>query len=962
MPSFILLYTTLGAGTLSLACSMYTALRTLLPLLGTSHPLSKRHGVAVGDFPRPPAPPPDLRLKSAQRFSTYLSIGDITAISVLVWDAGVAVSTSGQLGTSRGGGARLTFICLARTTLMFAVAMTSYINVARGTSIRLGRADWVLWLPCSLALASGTALAVIAHDPSRVSIGIVAWLALSNFATVLCFGRLLVAVVRVRHVTRQQELLPWSHKAGLGKSKRSRWSAVTSFLPPIHATFSGLSSTFVKTIGLSKSSTTTSRSHTSRSSQASSSFDLPRGMSNDQQRDHRSQMRSATPHSATGLLANYLHPSLSRSTGSDSVLTGRQEFSSFGADDNGSNGHEVLDFEVISRRSFGSVSSASIFVNGQVGSVGSRGSREEALREVWGRSPAPGTGHSTISVELSSSEARGAILRLGGHLLSSVLGCALLLPFHVHRVRQTPLDTASSILLVIGVSQHSLILMVQCWASDGFWLGSVKPLKPTTSSSSSSLSTRPASPEEMIQTRPASALSTYYAFSKSNLTLPGIDPRGADCAPEPKSSVGRALSMLQTHPKLVVLSGSTEPLRASTSATETRAHSHLRLRSLNLPKTVDATISNHNMSKSLDSPALVAAAPGEHGRASPLLKTVGDDEAIARALLNRKRHEKRSEQLQLREAPSKPTDVSIDHLSANVLPRLVPSVTIGASTVVRPPPATRRPPGSLTIHQITSPFGHPPDRPARNIRNLSLPILSVTRASVKSSASSSEQSLESPLKSVRGSFESSCRLQNLEQASESSDSIETETDEQDVNTGTIQCATVKPISRNSLSSEFESVSSPRMFRQPQEQARKRESNASSGSLVHLSGTSMTAAGFKNALETGYWHAPGRLPLEVIRGPPVEENCRTGPLRPLKLLTQANEASQPSHIVKEPFVGQSFDENLSVGGLAKTDPALPTSTPEQVTSRTRVRKQKALRPFAALQTLEHADRSNLRGMR
>ncbi|KAM0793201.1 hypothetical protein ACM66B_000671 [Microbotryomycetes sp. NB124-2] len=964
MPASAVLYTSLALGILSLSCSMYTALCTLLPLLGTQHPLSRRQtGVAVGPFsPPPPAPTqPDLKLKSAQRFSTYLAIGDIAAVCVLIWDAGASVSRLGQLGSSKGGAARLAFICTVRTTLMMAVASISYINVARGTSISLGRADWLIWVPCSIALATGAALASLArNDSSRASLGIIAWLAISNVTTVLCFGRLLVAIVRVRSVTRQQELLPWSHERAVVPGRRSKWSAVVAFLPPIHATFSGLSSTFVRTIGLSKSSVQQPQS--SQASQASVSFDMTREASYQAQIAGRRDMRSATPHSATGLLtSNRLRPTLTRSTDADSFLSRRHEMTSFDVTHH-SNDHEILDFDTVSRPSIGSLASASKLATGPGGSRASRTSREEVLQEAWGCSPVPGTGtgRSTISVELSSSEARGAILRLGGHLLSSILGFSLLLPLLVRRARQlTGNNLPYAVLLVLGVCQHSFVLTLQCWASDGFWYSAKQQAKSTGTPSEQE---RAVSPETILE-RPASAMSTYYAYSKSNVTLPGIDPSGTDCSTGTKSSFGRALSMIQTHPKLMVLSDPNEQ-SASSSATAPRPQSHLRLRSLNLPKAVDAAFNAHAVSKSLDSTAVLASGPIDQG---PLLRSIGYDEALVRALLDKMRRHENARRSPATESchPSEPTDLSIDFLSASILPRLVPSVVIGPSTVVKPePPSTKRP-RSSTMNEISPPFGYPSHRAARNIRNLSLPILSVTKASTKGSTETrlSDQDLNSPLKDARanGRFET-----RLEQALQSTETIESEFDEQDdVDTSTIQCATVKPVTRNSLSSELDDVSSPRTARQNRVADRRRDSNGSTRSLEYLTRTNLTAPGFKNVLETGQWHAQETSLVNVSRRTSVDVLGRPASIRPLKLLSQVtvNPHSRPLNDQKgTPVLHQSTDENVQEMHHARLDTAPSTTTPEQVTSRTRVRQQRGVRAFAVQNAVDSQRASMMRGMR
>lgn len=90
--------------------------------------------------------------------------------------------------------------------------------------------------------------------------------------------------------------------------------------------------------------------------------------------------------------------------------------------------------------------------------------------------PSPGSS-SAPAVELSAREARGALLRIGGHLVSALASYALVAPFILDRSVQAAsvsfhgLDFA----LIIGVCLPSGILAWQCGASDGFWVPSVTP-------------------------------------------------------------------------------------------------------------------------------------------------------------------------------------------------------------------------------------------------------------------------------------------------------------------------------------------------------------------------------------------------------------------------------------------------------------------------------------------------------
>ncbi|KAK4058074.1 hypothetical protein OIO90_000813 [Microbotryomycetes sp. JL221] len=760
---------------------MYTTLRTLLPLIASAHPLTRRKiGTAIGPF----APPPtssafdgsnELKLKSAQRFSTYLAVGDIAAVCVLVWEAGVSTPRDRHLGeTTAGGSSRLLFVCTVRPTLMLAVAAISYVNVIRGTSIQLGKADCV----------------------------------------------------------------------------------------------------------------SSARSHRGPSIESDAA----------QQQDH---LRSTTPHSATRLLSNTLRPSISRSSESSIYLASFQDAMSafdFDPPSTNRNDHEVLSFDIVSRPSVGSLTSSSTQATGARGCVSSSSSRDDALRQVWGRSPAPGTGHSAISVELSSSEARGAMLRLGGHLLSSVLLVAFVSPFITALACRRKPSLVCAILLVFGICQPSLVLLLQCWASEGFWFSNETspPLKSSAAADFADNETKvscdkrgPSLEDVLNLPRSTSAMSTYYAYSKSNTTLPGIDPHGLDCRPESKTSFGRALSMVQTHPKLLVLSNVTDESSvstATTSATASHARSHLRLRSLTLPKTLAQSATSHAVSRSMDSSAVTvpsATVIAANGRASPVpLRTVGNDEAITKALLTTKKGQDDDAPRNCAvDTENLSNDLSIDFLSSKVLPRLVPSVVIGSSTIVRPESSTQSQTREVVEANWTStrnrsetiPFGYPFNRPPRNVRNLSLPILSVTKASTigsrmdEESLRSSEQSPATPSKKRlsldrRGidddgneekQISSDSRISWSSLESDSFDNLQQEDNtisstassislaQDDVHTSTIQCATVKPIGRNSTSVHGD------------DKALGRKSLDSTRSLGRLTDrTNLTAQGFRNTLNTG----------------------------------------------------------------------------------------------------------------
>lgn len=79
------------------------------------------------------------------------------------------------------------------------------------------------------------------------------------------------------------------------------------------------------------------------------------------------------------------------------------------------------------------------------------------------------------AVDLSAREARGALIRIGGHLASALATYALVTPFILDRSLQaaSASDHGLTYALMIGVCLPSVILAWQSAASDGFWVPSV---------------------------------------------------------------------------------------------------------------------------------------------------------------------------------------------------------------------------------------------------------------------------------------------------------------------------------------------------------------------------------------------------------------------------------------------------------------------------------------------------------
>ena len=185
-----------------------------------------------------------------------------------------------------------------------------------------------------------------------------------------------------------------------------------------HPNFSGLSANFVGTIGRSSNGplrhqrdlipyTSDTRSAVSYGPTRPSYEQQDQVEEFDDLR-HQRDFRSPTPGSAHGLLDR------------SAVTTPASNFSESTRKRLNETEEEVL--EDRARHSIGEsiASRASTYLAGG-GFVGGSAVRQAIIREAWRDQDPPGTGHSP-KVELSDRETRGAMIRLGGHLASSLLG------------------------------------------------------------------------------------------------------------------------------------------------------------------------------------------------------------------------------------------------------------------------------------------------------------------------------------------------------------------------------------------------------------------------------------------------------------------------------------------------------------------------------------------------------------
>lgn len=169
-----------------------------------AHPLAADSRPATPYSSSPLIPARKRKLKSAQKFSLWLSSIDIVTACVAIWEVtAVRVNPSGGASV-----ARIFFTVCARTTLLLLVALLSFVNVVRGRPITTGKSDLIIWLPAFVMLGAGTAgAAVLGNNVKSGTVWqfLLGWNLAISFIVVVCFGRLLTAVIRVRQESRQRE-------------------------------------------------------------------------------------------------------------------------------------------------------------------------------------------------------------------------------------------------------------------------------------------------------------------------------------------------------------------------------------------------------------------------------------------------------------------------------------------------------------------------------------------------------------------------------------------------------------------------------------------------------------------------------------------------------------------------------------------------------------------------------------
>ncbi|GAA5980640.1 hypothetical protein JCM10908_001718 [Rhodotorula pacifica] len=898
------LYLTIAGSFVALTCSSYTVLRSLLPLLsGHSHHTRSKRARATSQPKQP-------RLKSAQRFAVLLALADVAAVAVLLWETVAAFSTHRQLGATLSARSRLYFALTARPNLLLTIASLSYLNVVRGRQVPLWKADWAVWAPTVLLCGLGAGLASLSPAESRAAwVGLASWLTAVTVLVIACFGRLLLAILRVRHLSQAQA-------SSVPRSLHDEQTLPPDLVRTYHPNMSSLSTSFVRSIGCSSPSPA----------------------------DWAAYAISPEPHSL------YRHSSefaRSPTPGSSRFLLDRSTTSS---------PYSLQLGPILTRGSLEGLSFADglrdpvraqddqacrPIPSANMHQVGASGVQHASSGQSF-----PDTGQqSSTPVELSAQEARGALIRIGGHLVSALTAYAFTGPFIFSRALKpaSSKPAVAAYSMIIGVCFSSAILAWQCAASEGFWFRSHQSVA---LNSSNAIVAGGEEQQHVIvdmEERSESRATTVRTYQDS---VVGIRPDGVDSSPTPKGSLGRAVSMLSTHPKLQLLPQQ-QHARTSSRSSAVRPPAHARLRSLHLPKLSRGLTPEPVVPPAVPRCVSPAATVGGYEMSTPAPAPAGprrateEETLIARSLLRSRKAKSKFVQVERppepgladfepplapaplefgfprRDPPSpgasrpvhpeadetNPKDVEIDFLAAQMLPKLVPSIKVGASVKIGPKDtsmARRRslPVSSMVEGQSSSIaggiVGGRGQRRFSTLRNRSLPAFSATplpppvppkdhpTASGRSSSAIAPEARDGDGRCATFSVEPVNIASTDSLADESSvsgfvllprasltpsdisfstsTSSTTTDDGDDPRTGTIHCATLRPVSRSS------SLVAAGGARAPFAQAKMQ--HAPTRSFDTLSSSTVTDESFADRLTF-----PDRLSFGVWQDRPIELDTR-----------------------------------------------------------------------------------------
>lgn len=142
-------------------------------------------------------------LSAADKSHVWLSLCDVLALSVFVWEA-VSESMGGAWGyqsaADPGSSARLWFALTVRQTCLLVVSGITLMHVRMGRSVSFGKKHWVLWAPMLVLVITSTVLAAVMSGAGMSSffVGYVAYSTAISVLSTISFTCLAVTLVIIK--------------------------------------------------------------------------------------------------------------------------------------------------------------------------------------------------------------------------------------------------------------------------------------------------------------------------------------------------------------------------------------------------------------------------------------------------------------------------------------------------------------------------------------------------------------------------------------------------------------------------------------------------------------------------------------------------------------------------------------------------------------------------------------------
>lgn len=437
---------------------------------------------------------------------TLAAVVDLASSAVWLWEV---ISLAGG---SPNSPARMAFAICARPTILLVVSLLSYLNVIRGKVVDLGTCDFIVWIPSVVLLgrlyaklfatAAMVDLALSPFPAIMVALAAVApatsskvWEGMMGVETALlaicslCFGRLLLAVFRVRrdtlrsHALRHQMMMEekeaeQERAMEEAEARRQAIADAPPCLPPMKTNRWLISKTFL----LKKASSAANTVHTSlhRRSQSgaatlagrpSTASELPRlSFSSHEQATNDSTVPYSFLNHDPAKTARFghlrtqsnpqtesqLHPN---NTPASPVITPRAVSFDIDSSARGASPAPVATTEARSGALSRMTDFTRISIDQPRPSMGSymsceSMSSESAVAGYLSGAKLAHNGYQGRCPGLSRKEARKAGARMGGHLLNCVATWTLIMPFLVYKMQSPtrPAPLYASILVALGLS------------------------------------------------------------------------------------------------------------------------------------------------------------------------------------------------------------------------------------------------------------------------------------------------------------------------------------------------------------------------------------------------------------------------------------------------------------------------------------------------------------------------------